>query len=216
MLNNLIFFQKKFNNVNMKRILTVIFGILFVLCFNLPSSLAILPPSPTNPNAKPILIKTQGLKVYIPQKDMLSTTMKHAFMDWQKHTNGNFSFEFVGTKSTANIVVVFVESGMNTICKRQEALGCTKFHSARTVYGNQRILVAKIYISMYDQDGKSMTSNQIYTIMLHEIGHALGLKHSEDQNSLMYESTNSQMADKQEIQPEDSETLYELYGIKQN
>ena len=50
--------------------------------------------------------------------------------------------------------------------------------------------------------------------MLHEIGHALGLQHSKDKKSLMYEGTNSEMAEVQEIQPEDVKTLYELYGIK--
>ena len=198
----------------MKKIFTVIFGILFVLCFNLPSTQAILPPPPPNPNAKPILIRTQGLKVYIPQKDMLSTTMKHAFMDWQKHTNGNFSFVFVGTKSTANIEVIFIESGMTNICHNDKALGCCKYVPAPTVHGNKRILGAKVYISVNGLDGKPMTKNQVYTIMLHEIGHSLGLKHSEDKNSLMFEGTNSEMAEGQEIQPEDVKALYKLYGIE--
>ncbi len=198
----------------MKKILTVIFGILFVLCFNLPSTQAILPPPPPNPDAKPILIRTQGLKVYIPQKDMLSTTMKHAFMDWQKHTGGNFTFEFVGTKSTANIEVIFIESGMGAICHNDKALGCCTFVPAKTVHGNKRILGAKVYISVNGLDGKPMTKNQVYTIMLHEIGHALGLEHSQDKNSLMFKGTNSEMAEGQEIQPEDIKNLYKLYGIE--
>ena len=197
----------------MKKIFSVIFGI-FLFFMIQTSACAILPAPPPNPDAKPVLIKTQGLKVYIPQKDMLSTTMKHAFMDWQKHTGGNFTFEFVGTKSTANMEVIFIESGMGTICRNDKALGCCSFVSAKTVHGNKRILGVKIYISVYDMNGKPMTKNQVYTIMLHEIGHALGLKHSKDKKSLMYEGTNSEMAEVQEIQPEDVKTLYELYGIK--
>jgi len=198
----------------MKKIFTVIFGILFILFLISPSAYSILPATPPDPNAKPLLIKTQGLKVYIPPKDMLGTTMKHAFMDWQRHTDGKFSFEFVDTKSTANMVVIFIQSGMGEICKNGDALGCTTYASAKTLYGNKRILGVKIYISIYDMNGKPMTKNQVYTIMLHEIGHALGLNHSENPNSLMYAGTNSEMAEDQEILPEDVKALYDLYGIK--
>lgn len=198
----------------MKKIITIIFGILFGLLLNLSSANAILPAPPADPNVKPVLVKTQGLKIYIPPKDMLTTTMKHAFMDWQQHTNGNFTFEFVGTKSTANIEVIFIESGMGNICKNGDALGCTTYIPAKTLYGNKRILGAKIYISVYDNNGKVMTANQVYTVMLHEIGHSLGLEHSTNPKSLMFAGTNSQMAETQEIQPEDVKALYELYGIK--
>ena len=198
----------------MKKIIIVIFGIFIFLMMNPLCAKAILPPPPPNANAKPVLIKTKGLKVYIPPKDTLTETMKHAFLDWQKHTDGNFTFDFVGTKSTANITVIFVESDINTICQNGDALGCTSFVAANTVHGNKRILGAKIYISIYDNEGQPMTKNQVYTIMLHEIGHALGLQHSENEKSLMYEGTNSQMAEIQEIQPEDVKALYELYNIE--
>lgn len=198
----------------MKKIILIIFGIIFLCFFNSMNVMAILPAPPTDPNVKPILVKTQGLKVYIPKKDMLYATMQQAFIDWQRHTDNNFTFEFVGTKSTANIEVIFLEKGITNICNNSDALGCTTFASAKTLYGNKRILGAKIYISMYDNNGKPMTKNEIYTIMLHEIGHSLGLEHSKDENSLMYAETNSNMAEIQEIQPEDIKALYELYSIK--
>lgn len=197
----------------MKKIFTVIFGILCLFIFQVNVN-ALQTANNINSNPKPVLAKTQGLKVYIPPKDALSTTMKHAFMDWQKHTNGNFTFEFVGTKSTANIEVIFLESGLGNICRDGNALGCAKFSSATTKYGNKRILGAKIYISMVDNFGNKMTPNQLYTVMLHEIGHTLGLQHSNDRNSLMFAGTNSQMAEGQEIREDDIKTLYKLYGIK--
>ena len=195
----------------MRKIFLVIFGIIFVLFVSTNLSIATVT-SKTELTA-PVLVKRQGLKVYIPQKDMLTETMKYAFMDWQKHTNNEFTFEFVGTKSTANIEVIFMESGIGNIC-RVDALGCTTHYNVRTVYGNQRIRGAKIYISAKDNKGQPMTENEVYTIMLHEIGHALGLEHSEDKNSLMYAGTNSEMAEKQEIRAKDIENLFKLYGIQ--
>lgn len=196
----------------MKKIFTVIFGIIFILFVTTNLSTATV--TRKTELTAPVLGKRQGLKVYIPQKDMLTQTMKYAFMDWQKHTNNEFTFEFVGTKSTANIEVIFMNSGMENICRNGDALGCTTHFNARTLYGNQRIKGAKIYISAKDNKGQPMTENEVYTIMLHEIGHALGLQHSNDIHSLMYAGTNANMAETQEIQPEDIDALYKLYGIK--
>ena len=197
----------------MKKIFTIIFGILIFFALSSSNINATTTPA-SYEDAKPVLIKTQRLKVYIPPKDMLATTMKHAFTDWQRHTNGNFTFEFVGTKSTANIEVLFIESGMSNICRNGDALGCTTYIPAKTLYGNKRILGAKIYISVNDMNGKPMTKNQVYTIMLHEIGHAMGLSHSKDKKSLMYAGTNSEMAEGQEIREDDIKRLYKLYGIE--
>lgn len=185
----------------MRKIFAVIFGILFLMIVGLST------------NCQEAVLGTQNLKVYIPPKNVLSLTMKHAFMDWQKHTNNNFTFEYVNTKSTANIEVLFVEGGIFAICKIDDALGCTHYKVQQTLHGNKRIKDATIYISMRDNQGKFMTKNQVYTIMLHEIGHALGLPHSQDPTSLMYEGTNAQMAEGQEIRQSDIDALYKLYGI---
>ena len=196
----------------MKKIFTIIFGVLIFFITGILVVNATVT-SETFKNVAPILGVTKGIKVYIPPKNRLSVTMQHAFMDWQKHTNNNFTFEYVGTQSTANITVVFIDSGMVDICKSSGALGCTTYAIANTLYLNRRIQKAKVYISMNDMYGKPMTNNQVYTIMLHEIGHALGLQHSQNPNSLMYEITNSQMAEGQEIRQTDLDALYKLYGL---
>ena len=47
--------------------------------------------------------------------------------------------------------------------------------------------------------------------MVHEIGHAIGLDHSQDRMSIMYFEKNSR---NQNITPADLKVLYKLYGWK--
>lgn len=187
----------------MKKILIFIFVILFSCAFAAYADV--------------IRYNPEKIKVYIPPKNSLSLTMKHAFMDWQRHTNNKIVFEYVGTKSTANIEVIFVANTkheISAICRGESTLGCNKKIIAKTSRGNQKCVDSKLYISMRDNNGKIMTPNEIYTIMLHEVGHALGLVHSSDINSLMYPATNKSLADRQEIRQEDVDTVLRLYGLK--
>lgn len=165
--------------------------------------------------ANGIWFKTKDLKVYIPPKDMLTTTMTHAFQEWQRKTNNYFTFEFVGTKSTANIEVIFMDGGIPEVCNDHGALGCTRTITTENHLG-KRIRKATVYISRKSNTGRVMSNTQVYTIMLHEIGHALGLNHTKEPTSIMFAGTNQTMAVKQEIQVSDLNLLYDLYHPKEN
>ena len=158
-----------------------------------------------------VWIKTKGLKVYIPPKDMLTTPMTHAFQEWQRKTQNNFTFEFVNTKSTANIEVIFLDSGIAKMCG-ERALGCA-VPRYKISYMGSRIINSKIFVSRRSFNNTVMINTEIYTIMLHEIGHSLGLGHSENKTSIMFKGTNRTLATKQEILDEDIQTLYKLYGF---
>ena len=163
--------------------------------------------------ASGIWTNPKGLKVYIPQNDMLTVTMTHAFQEWQRKTNNFFTFQFVNTKSTAQITVIFMDSGIPEICKSEEALGCTKATTAINHLG-ERLKRVNVYISRKSNTGRVMSHTQVYTIMLHEVGHALGLNHTDNPESIMYAGTNQTMAVKQEIRTSDLNTLYDLYHSK--
>lgn len=159
-----------------------------------------------------VWIKTKGLKVFIPQKDMLTSPMTHAFQEWQRKTKSNFTFEFVNTKSTANIEVIFLDSGVTEICG-EHVLGCA-ISRHKISYMGTRIISSKIYISRRSFNNTVMSNTEVYTIMLHEIGHSLGLGHSANKESIMFKGTNRTLAIKQEILDEDIQTLYKLYGMR--
>ena len=55
-----------------------------------------------------------------------------------------------------------------------------------------------------------MTNDEIYTVMLHEIGHSIGLNHSNNPNDLMYPSLNKGVV--KGITENDVKALYEIYG----
>jgi predicted Zn-dependent protease len=76
-----------------------------------------------------------------------------------------------------------------------------------------RIINSKIFVSRRSFNNTVMSNTEIYTIMLHEIGHSLGLGHSENKTSIMFKGTNRTLATKQEILDEDIQTLYKLYGF---
>ena len=57
-----------------------------------------------------------------------------------------------------------------------------------------------------------MNNQDIYTIMLHEIGHSLGLNHTNNPKDLMYPTKQSGGA--RGITQNDVKALYEVYGWK--
>lgn len=151
----------------------------------------------------------KGIKVYIPPKDMLAVTMTHSFEEWQRKTNNYFTFQFVNTKSTAQIEVIFMDGGIPEVCSNDNALGCTKTIMYENHLGSW-IKHATVYISRKNNN-RVMSHTQVYTIMLHEVGHALGMNHTKEPTSIMYAGTNQSMAIKQEIQISDLNLLYKLY-----
>lgn len=137
------------------------------------------------------------ITVYIPKDDNRAITMRHAFEKWQKESFGNLKFSFVD-KGPADIDVVFTDNVDGSD-------GPIASYSL-TIRGKS-IERAEIKIATKGSEIKKYSKNYIYTTMLHEVGHALGLQDTNrKKNSIMY----MPVSETQELLKLDMRNLYNL------
>ena len=135
------------------------------------------------------------ITVYIPS-DEKSATMRHAFEKWQTMSDGKLTFRFV-QKSPADIDVVFTDKVNGT----DGPLGQynIKIKNGNIVNGEIRIATKK---------KGNYSKNLIYTTMLHEVGHVLGLSETERKKSSIMSMP---VTETQDIMKRDIRDLYYLY-----
>lgn len=113
----------------------------------------------------------QILKVYI-QEDSYSGMMQRAFEKWAQKCNGRLKFEYV-TALPADIEVDFADKTDGT----DGDIGSYTL----TVKGGY---ITKATITIAPNPTQN-SNNLIYTVMLHEVGHALGLRDSSRKLGIM-------------------------------
>ena len=130
------------------------------------------------------------ISVYIPENGNYTRLMKNAFEDWERVSDNLVRFSYTRSSESADITVEFVDFVVN--CGDGHAVGCARNATRGRNYTKSLISIAtKDTMVKYTQGQFKRTTgsrpiNNIYGVMLHEIGHALGLGHSEDSNSVMY------------------------------
>lgn len=151
--------------------------------------------------------------VYVQPYGNYSTYMKKAFQSWETKSNGIVRFKFVTKPTDANIEVEFTDFVSN--CNSNHAVGCTQwFYGNRGHFGKAYITIGTKEYS-YQRVGSSVSRkiverpfDNIYGVMLHEAGHAIGLGHSSSSNSIMYPVDLPTM---QYLTNEDLKLLYNKY-----
>lgn len=151
------------------------------------------------------------LYTYIPP-DKYSDLMKEAFAYWSKITNNKIVFKYVSDPSKALIKVTFVKDAVKAT-SIEHSLGVT-YSKYKIVYNDKGVgklyrKNANICIASNKPGGGLMLKDAIYRVMVHEIGHAIGLEHSQDRTSIMYYAKGGYNTT---IKPEDLAAVNKLYG----
>lgn len=125
------------------------------------------------------------LKVYVKEsysryyKSAYKNYVKYALNVWRK-ADDRIQYNFVNSIDDADIALIFVENLGDRY--EENYLGLTDYETGK----RKRIEYSKIEISLLKNGNEKVSAGEIKATIIHELGHAFGLGHSDNKNDLMY------------------------------
>ncbi len=190
---------------------------ILILCVFITSTTSALSSNNINITAKPHRWKNpQQIYTYVPSGNRQTELMKEAFAYWTKVTNGKIRFVYVNSPQKAQLRVRFVKDA-SVSSNLERALGVTYYNKTKTVCNGitscqDYMILTSIDIADNAPNGALLRKDAVFRIMIHEIGHAIGLSHNPDKMSVMYYAKGSR---NQTLAKSDFDSLAKLYGWKQ-
>lgn len=156
--------------------------------------------------------KLMPLKVYIYPGEGTNNfqmsdqdVLKRAFSDWEKVSNSRISFKFVDHPEEAVITCKWTET-------QPETVGAEHGNTTFDIDSSGNLVTAHITLcTTYGPEGKAPSENDLRVTTLHEVGHALGLSHSNSPDDVMFALASHAQA----ISARDAQTLEKLYACDQ-
>lgn len=146
------------------------------------------------------------LKVWM-QHTNNNSNLRRAFNIWQTALYPTVSFQMVSTRDEADIIVIFDDPKAQ--CSSKLAVGCTS-GSYISKNGREHTIKAVISLTSFDPSGGRISDNQLFAVLSHEIGHALGLSgHSKNRSDIMYPDTSNYTV---RLSKRDINTIRRIYG----
>jgi predicted Zn-dependent protease len=125
------------------------------------------------------------LKIYVKEisssyyKSVYKNYVKYAMDVWRK-ADDRINYIIVNSKRDADISVHFIEDLGEKY--KENYLGLTEYDMSR----NKIIDYSKIQISLIKFGDEVVTDGEIKATIIHELGHAFGLGHSDNEYDIMY------------------------------
>ncbi len=149
------------------------------------------------------------LLVYIPDGNEYTPMMSKAFVEWE----GKFSrkIQFIQSNFYRDVRLAEIEVKFNQVTGPEaKNSGATLLSGKTNTYRHGEITINTLYDEEIENDAakKALNNEEIYRIMLHEVGKVMGLPSSNNPQSVM----NDEIIAGQSILQEDVDKVYELYG----